>query len=190
MKVDNLPIANQLRMLAEKISDMADDLEAPKGAHISRGTPETGLTKSRKKPSESVLFRFSEQLLAEEAARLFSQRRLRSSFLPDLLLGEPCWDILLELFYDQRTGRRSTVSSACRAANVPFTTALRWLNTLEANGLIKCATDTIDRRVRNVSLTKDGEERMRAILNGTINSRGANSDAKQSDSYLFRNVGL
>lgn len=62
------------------------------------------------------------------------------------LFGEPAWDILLDLYVAHLDGRQVAVSSACIAACVPPTTALRYLNRLERSGLIRRRPDAKDHR--------------------------------------------
>ena len=71
------------------------------------------------------------------------------------LLGDPAWDMLLDLFVNR--GRRLvTVSSACLAARVPQTTALRWLKTIEGRGLVRRNAHPSDQRSSYVELTEQG----------------------------------
>lgn len=66
----------------------------------------------------------------------FRIRRLRGRHLPGLSLGEPAWDILLDLAIAQYWRRETSVTSLCIAADVPSTTALRWINSMTKAGLI------------------------------------------------------
>lgn len=66
----------------------------------------------------------------------FRIRRLRARHLPSLSLGEPAWDILLDLAVAQYWRRETSVTSLCIAADVPSTTALRWINSMTREGLI------------------------------------------------------
>lgn len=66
----------------------------------------------------------------------FRIRRLRARHLPGLSLGEPAWDILLDLAVAQHWHRETSVTSLCIAADVPSTTALRWINSMTREGLI------------------------------------------------------
>lgn len=66
----------------------------------------------------------------------FRIRRLRGRHLPGLSLGEPAWDILLDLAIAQYWRRETSVTSLCIAADVPSTTALRWINSMTKEGLI------------------------------------------------------
>jgi hypothetical protein len=71
---------------------------------------------------------FSATELAALARRYLRHRRERERLLPDLF-ADPAWDILLDLFAASIERRPVSVSSACVAAAVPPTTALRWIGT-------------------------------------------------------------
>lgn len=66
----------------------------------------------------------------------FRIRRLRGRHLPGLALGEPAWDMLLDLSVAHYWRRETSVTSLCIAADVPSTTALRWINSMTKAGLI------------------------------------------------------
>lgn len=99
--------------------------------------------------------------LADEELR---RRRLRMKFLPRQFFGEGAWAMLLDLFVSQFRGRRVPTTSACIAAEVPATTALRWLDVLEQHSLIERYETEHDRRVKFVRLTADGYKAVEAIL--------------------------
>lgn len=80
-------------------------------------------------------------------------RRARGRFLNGDLFADPAWDILLDLFVARAEGRLISTSSACIGACVASTTGLRWLRTLEAEGLVQRVADQLDRRQRFISLT-------------------------------------
>jgi DNA-binding transcriptional ArsR family regulator len=94
---------------------------------------------------------------------LIERRRRNSVFDPELL-GEPAWDILLDLFVAKVGAKRISVTSACIAADVPPTTALRWLTVLEQDGLIHRMNDEFDQRRTWVTLTDEGFRKLAAYL--------------------------
>jgi DNA-binding MarR family transcriptional regulator len=98
------------------------------------------------------------------ARLLYRERRTRDSFLSEGLFGEPAWDILLDLFASQAEGKTVQVSSACIAAAVPASTALRYIAEMERRGLIKRAPSTQDRRSYHLTLTDEGRGHMEALL--------------------------
>jgi hypothetical protein len=70
------------------------------------------------------------QVTPKQVRRVICARRKRVQFFGDDLFGEPAWDILLDLFATHLTGGRVSTSSLCIAADVPSTTALRWIGVL------------------------------------------------------------
>ncbi|MCX9148797.1 hypothetical protein [Erythrobacter sp. WG] len=99
--------------------------------------------------------------LAENELR---SRKMRARFLPEELFGEGGWSMLLDLFVSEYHGRKVSTTSACIAADVPATTALRWLDLLEKKGLIQRALTTRDKRVKYVALTNKAREALCALL--------------------------
>jgi DNA-binding MarR family transcriptional regulator len=104
-------------------------------------------------PSAAPGFRREPSAIAQQRrtrARLvrneIKRRRQRDRFFPSELFADPAWDILLDLYAADYEGRRISVSSACIAAAVPATTALRWLKTLTDNGQIERVPDEADGR--------------------------------------------
>lgn len=97
------------------------------------------------------------------ARAMYNERRVRDHVADLALFGEPAWDILLDLFASEAEGKAVSISSACLAAAVPMTTALRWVTRLEEEGLIERSA-TGDRRRINVHLTRSGRERVERIV--------------------------
>lgn len=97
----------------------------------------------------------TERIVTEAAKALYSARRRRARHFSDLsaMFEEPAWDILLDLFISERENRDVSVSSACLAAFVPPTTALRWVGVLEQHGALQREPDPCDRRRINLRLT-------------------------------------
>lgn len=88
-------------------------------------------------------------------------RRLREQFVERDLLGEPGWDILLDLFAAELEQLRVSVSSLCIAAAVPPTTALRWITGMTEAGLLERQADATDRRRAFIRLTGAASTAMR-----------------------------
>lgn len=88
-------------------------------------------------------------------------RRLREQFFERDLLGEPGWDILLDLFAAELEELRVSVSSLCIAAAVPPTTALRWITGMTEAGLLQRQADAADRRRAFIRLTTTASTGMR-----------------------------
>lgn len=91
-------------------------------------------------------------------------RRTRSHFLDGDLFADPAWDMLLDLFAARLEGCRVSVSSLCGAADVPPTTALRWISGLQARGYVRRVPDEQDARRIFVELTDATAEKMQDCL--------------------------
>lgn len=109
-------IARRVADMAQGLAALADQLVGQNAATTSGGLAE----------ADCISFLESQ----------FRIRRLRARHLTNLSLGEPAWDILLDLAVAQYWRRETSVTSLCIAADVPSTTALRWINSMTKEGLI------------------------------------------------------
>lgn len=100
--------------------------------------------------------RITSDALLAFARETYTIRRRRDRHLPGDLFGEPTWDILLDLYVATRENRPVPTTSACIGANVPPTTALRWLRILETRGLVEREEDGRDGRRTFVRLSAHG----------------------------------
>ena len=96
--------------------------------------------------------------------RLLKARRARDQFFDGTLFADPAWDILLEAYAAYLLQQRSSVTALCAAAAVPGTTALRWLNKLEQEGLLIRRDDPLDGRRTWMELTPAAAATMRRYL--------------------------
>ena len=83
-------------------------------------------------------------------------RAARAQFFRASLFSDPAWDILLELFAAEQDGRRVSISAAGLTAEIPLTTALRWINALEREDLVVRVGDPTDARRTFLKLTATG----------------------------------
>lgn len=60
--------------------------------------------------------------------------------------GDLAWDILMDLYIGELTGRKTSITSACIASGAPPTTALRYLRALCEAGRIERDRDVKDGR--------------------------------------------
>lgn len=102
--------------------------------------------------------------LGRMARAIYRARGLREKWFADLRLAEPAWDILLDLYASQCEERTVSVSSCCIAARIPPTTALRWVDVMEAKGHLQRLSDPFDGRRQIVRLTPETFERMSDLL--------------------------
>ena len=101
------------------------------------------------------------ELAIDRAAdRIREARRARAGIISAHLLGEPGWDMLIDLFVAKRQNRASVVKSVCLASGVPYTTAWRWLRVLEREGLVHFGSDTKDLRRVVVEISDLGHRKM------------------------------
>jgi DNA-binding MarR family transcriptional regulator len=77
----------------------------------------------------------------------------RSLLFDGVVLGDPVWNILLDLFLNAERGEKVMVTSACTRSGASPTTAYRHLRRLESCGVVAIIRDRNDRRRAYVSLT-------------------------------------
>ena len=93
----------------------------------------------------------------EKSVREVIRARLnRANCFRAELFADPAWDMLLELYATQLGSKEISVSSLCIAASVPATTALRWINVLEREGLVVRRADPKDGRRTFIHLAPPG----------------------------------
>lgn len=99
---------------------------------------------------------FADRPPLQLARELYAQRRLRDRMFDGVVpLGEPGWDMLLDLFIAHQEGRMIRVTSACIGSVAPPTTGLRMLGQLEQRGLVQRHPELTDRRSSRVTLTPE-----------------------------------
>ena len=91
----------------------------------------------------------------------------RNSYFKSNIFADPAWDILLDLYAAELAQIRVSVTSLCIASNVPHTTALRCINSLEAGNLIKRDPDLLDRRRFFISLTQSAIRSFEEYFSGS-----------------------
>lgn len=105
------------------------------------------------------------QAVTEQYIRnMLKLRRNRDCFFENDLFADPAWDMLLELYASALAQIRVSVSNLCTAAAVPATTALRWINQLEDQGLIARRADPTDGRRCFIMLSEKGLGAMNAYF--------------------------
>lgn len=105
---------------------------------------------------------------SEMALQLYAIRRERQQYFDADLFGEPAWDILLILYWAEMEQLRLTVSNVCDAADVPGTTALRWINKLELDGTIVRTPHPFDGRVFRLSLSRAAITRLNQLMDRAL----------------------
>jgi hypothetical protein len=93
-------------------------------------------------------------------------RLMRRKLFGDGVYCGPAWDILLHLFESYVFQRRDTVGSVKDGAELAGTTAVRWIDRLEEEGLISSHGDHLDGRRRFVELSGSGLDLMTKYFAG------------------------
>ena len=124
-----------------------DDFELPKGSDGSGDDPRAATALV---PANLVAL----------ARRVSRTRQVRDQVFGATLCSNPPWNILLELFVSAEEGRNVTIKSACVAAGVPQSTALRHIAHLIEIGLCVRTQHPSDARSAHLKLTRLGHGRM------------------------------
>ena len=135
-----------LRKMGTELFKLAEQLEA---------SYEQGLILSSSGPAESASVPPSRQAMRSWAQQEYRCRRARAKVFDGGLFREPAWDMLLSLFIAHLDKSSVRVMTVCNLAQVPPTTALRWLGELESQELVTRSADG-DARASNVALSKRG----------------------------------
>jgi DNA-binding MarR family transcriptional regulator len=101
---------------------------------------------------------------SRDIARILKARRARAKFFDGNLFADPAWDMLLELYSAELAFKRLSISSLCLASNVPATTALRWIRSLECRGLAERQRDPHDGRRIFIRLTELASSSMQGFF--------------------------
>lgn len=147
--------ADTLRARARRLIATANDLLAIANDLESLAESRANLS-VRETPTLARPVMLEQPHWLEVAKRAYKDRRRREKFFDPVLFGEPAWDMLLDLFIAAKSDKKVSVTSACIAAAVPATTALRWIAVLESQGLVSRASDPDDARRAFLNLTDAG----------------------------------
>lgn len=94
--------------------------------------------------------------LAVKARLIIEHRERRRRYVSTDVLGEPAWDMLLDLFIKFTRGAKVTTSSLCITSRVPLTTALRHISVLEEKGYVTRGQSRLDKQATLVGLSDAG----------------------------------
>lgn len=116
--------AGELRQIATTLLEMADALEAePMGPLFAV-------------PHRDRLRISTQEDLALQARQVRTRRELRRNHFDKELIGEPAWEMLLDLYLAKVESEQVTVSSICDRSHASQTTARRYLDLLKLKGLV------------------------------------------------------
>lgn len=141
----------QIGMLSDEVSRIADQLAR--------------LASMKEGPMLSVVA--TDRSAAETARTLreiIRKRHVRKQFFPAELFADPAWDIMLDLAAARLEGKQVSVSSLCIAADVPTTTALRWIKGMTDAGMLVRRSDPEDGRRSFIDLSDEAAEAMERYI--------------------------
>lgn len=96
------------------------------------------------------------QELVARAKTILRVRRSRERLMGRAMIGEPAFDLFLSLYVNSGAGEISLTRLA-RSANVPYSSAVRWISYLADKGfVVRCHSES-DRRTVSVRLTRSGQ---------------------------------
>lgn len=121
--------------------------------------------------------------LLAAARREVLRRASRAKVVPDQLLGEPAWDILLDLFVAEGSGQRVSVTSLSIASGCPATTGLRYIAALESDGLVVREPDPADGRRRFVRLSAKGRSIVAGAMHNHVKAEDGTNEVTRSAAH-------
>ncbi len=163
----------ELLDMAHRLATLA--LKADEAAFHQSSKQQSFAASCGEDPNMSLLIdRLSNWTISAADVRAeIARRRKRESFFTENLFADPAWDILLDLYAAELERSNVSISSACIAASVPQTTALRWIDMLIKNDLVERQFDKVDRRRTYLVLTSKGVKTMSTCLKSILFSSQA-----------------
>jgi DNA-binding MarR family transcriptional regulator len=136
------PRAGDVRALAQQLLSWADHLS-------DRPDLTTELTEQGR-----------HDLVLGLATALRDARRLRAEIFPRISLGNPNWDVMLDLFIQEMNGFRTSLDHLALTGDLPAPVVYESVHELVRIGLIDRTPDRFDNRVSWLSLTVTGSQGM------------------------------
>lgn len=103
--------------------------------------------------SSEPLYRDKKTIAVANARILLHMYGTRETSFPQGNFSDPGWQLLLDLFVQQASGKNVNVSSACLGSRAPSTTALRYISDYIEKGLLIRTPSKHDQRVYWLSLS-------------------------------------
>lgn len=146
-----------LLRLTEQVGQIAGQIERLAPGNPAAIWPEPGQTAAHQRHGGGTPASLPDPRLLR---RIIRQRQLRQRFIGADIFADPAWDMLLDLAAARAENRRVSITSLCIAANVPPTTALRWISQLVEAGLFLRICDETDKRRAFIELSNKAAEGM------------------------------
>lgn len=145
---DQLSRADEIEALAGQLLDYASDLR-------NQSVCEAGKFLVRAEKSDKFV---------DMVESILQVRRNRAKYLDHHLLGEPVWDMLLELFNARLCGQDLAVGFLCKSVGPSEATCRRWIAVLAEAGLVEQVGPGRQRQAQRVRLTDLGAMQMSDIV--------------------------
>jgi len=139
------PSAGEIRALALRLHAWADEIDGEPG-------------------NERDLSNEDEQVLALAVAEAMQQVNSLRTLIFDMPFGNPNWDVMLDLFVRESTGRRVTLDHLALEGENLAATVHRCVEVLAARGLVVRLPDRFDAHVEWLSLSPAGRQAMTELL--------------------------
>ena len=143
------PLVNEFKDLSCEVRRLANLLQETSGDEPDKAE----WSRSKGKPLDAALVK---KLIRAEYAR--------ARAIGGKILGDPAWNILLDLLLASLEGRRVAVSSACIVAGVATTTALRLVNRMVDDGVLMRLPDDNDGRRHFLAIAPEVEDALKNYL--------------------------
>lgn len=102
------------------------------------------------------------------ALQMLAVREAREQLLHGQISGQPAWDILLALYLTDKAGVEHNIGRMIELSHSSVTTGLRYIDLLEAHGLVHREQDKRDGRVWYLNLSAGGRKVMEQILSAGV----------------------
>lgn len=143
-------------MMARRFADLTAEVRRL-GSMLARDAHEEPL---RPAPAR----RTDKDLDAVLVKKLIRAEYSRARVIGGKILGDPAWNILLDLLLASLEGRQVAVSSACIVAGVATTTALRLVNRMVDDGVLVRIPDESDGRRHFLAIEPTVEQALKAYI--------------------------
>jgi DNA-binding MarR family transcriptional regulator len=126
-------------------------------------------TSCRSDKAENVSGGLPVAVLHNRAREILDNRKRRYEIFGRAMFSEPAWEMLLMLYVLEGESRQS-ISRLGEIADISKSTALRWIDYLDAHGLVARESHPTDKRAAFVDLTGKGRSAIELYLRETLTS--------------------
>lgn len=103
------------------------------------------------------------ELTEDHILSLLAVRRARDTVFGGDLFSDPAWDILLELYAANLTGRVVSLTDLTTAIGAPAPTVARWVAALTERGLVESNLDSLSLPKLQIRLSAEGTRKMKGL---------------------------